>query len=126
MARTFEASRVGNCARGHRPGLVERICRQITTLDSDECGEDVPEGITGGDDEALEAKLEQRRDGRALIGTVLMLVALILYGLLLAGIDAAESASKSPRETQSPSPSPQETGCYYVSESSDVALRGEM
>lgn len=126
MAGPVEVGSVCDRPGSDRPGLVERVCRKIVEVNSDLDSEDVLEGTAGGDCEALEAKLEQRRDGRALIGTVLMLVSLILYGLLLAGIDAAESASKSPRETQSPSPSPQETGCHYVSESSDVALRGEM
>ena len=124
MARTFEASRVGNCARGDRIGLVERACRAIVASRPDVDGEDVFEGTAGGDCEAIAAR-EQGRDVRALISTILFAVALLLYGALLAGIDAAEDASRQHEYRSGTSlPETTETGCYYAATAVLVAVRG--
>lgn len=124
MAGTSEASRVNHCPRIHRAGLVERACRKIIEIDSDGDGEDVFEGTAGGDCEAIAAR-EQGRDVRALIGTILFAVALLLYGALLAGIDAAEDASRQHEYRSGTSlPETTETGCYYAATAVLVAVRG--
>ena len=124
MAGTSETSSFCDSARGHRVGLVERACRAIVASYPDGDGSDVFEGIAGGDCEATAAR-EQRRDVRALIGTILFAVALLLYGALLAGIDAAEDASRQHEYRSGTSlPETTETGCYYAATAVLVAVRG--
>lgn len=123
MAGTSEASRVNHCPRIHRAGLVERACRKIIEIDSDGDGSHLPAGTAGGC-EAIAAR-EQGRDVRALIGTILFAVALLLYGALLAGIDAAEDASRQHEYRSGTSlPETTETGCYYAATAVLVAVRG--
>ena len=125
MAGTSETSSFCDSARGHRVGLVERACRAIVASYPDGDGTNVSEGIAGGDCEAIAAAQEQRRDVRALIGTILFAVALLLYGALLAGIDAAEYASRQHEYRSGTSlPETTETGCYYAATAVLVAVRG--
>ena len=125
MAGTSEADRLNNRVGIHRPGLVERACRAIVASYPDGDGSDVFEGIAGGDCETIAAAQEQRRDVRALIGTILFAVALLLYGALLAGIDAAEDASRQHEYRSGTSlPETTETGCYYAATAVMAAVRG--
>ena len=127
MAGTSETSSFCDSARGHRVGLVERACRAIVASYPDGDGSDVFEGIAGGDCETIAAAQEQRRDVRALVGTVLFVVAVLLYGALLAGIDAAEDAAHQRNYhggSAVPLPETTETGCYYAATAVMVAVRG--
>ena len=53
-----------------------------------------------------------------MIGSILFIIALLLYGALLAGIDAAEEAARHlsiPVDAERVMPSESASGCYYVS-----------
>ena len=84
----------GNRGDGNCPGLVERACRSIVAADDGYDGAHVfagdHPGRRYGPGETSEDILERRASVRSLIASVLLVVALLLMGFLLLGVDAAQ------------------------------------
>lgn len=131
MACEVKVGGVGNRAPGHRSGLVERVCRKIIENDA---GYDRSHVFAGdfefdtGPGTTSTNILERRACVRSLVSCALFLLALLLWGAMLHGIDAAQEHMQT-HESNDNLREQQETtssGCMYVSDSSAVASRGEM
>ena len=111
----------GNRGDGNCPGLVERACRSIVAADDGYDGAHVFAGDHSvrryGPGETSEDILERRASVRSLIASVLLVVALLLMGFLLLGVDSAQRRQgERERGDVSPgTPEPTDNGCYFVS-----------